>query len=335
MAALRLTHTTLGGQVTPREHTRWVRWTHVLLSMPFPVLVPSAIWNPDHSHQWVTDNETNQRWVGNHWTNSQHVCHHYNMRGTLVISEPHLLWISSSQWMALSPFICSCVSLFDVKKEKAHLTCWPSCRFPGPGMWKSPSKSDVHHTHTDHLLCHSLSSGDSAHPRDLRPDSQEVLWGRAVRTDDRKKSRGWLGLILASLHRKKPTADRVTAKVNCARIQDLFHRIVSGLQPLWQHITLAQPIPVYFWAAMPPPSSLCHTDPATEPICLLLFHSMGPSQGLITAGCCDASSELRPLTPVLNNCSFALPTEMAPLGLTQLGWNCKIGRNVQGREVSH
>ncbi len=43
VAALRLTHTALGGQVTPREHAGRVRWSHILLSVPFPVLMPATL----------------------------------------------------------------------------------------------------------------------------------------------------------------------------------------------------------------------------------------------------------------------------------------------------
>lgn len=43
VAALRLTHTALSGQVTPREHARWVGWSHILLSVPLPVLVSTAL----------------------------------------------------------------------------------------------------------------------------------------------------------------------------------------------------------------------------------------------------------------------------------------------------
>lgn len=43
VAALRLTHAALGGQVTAREHTGWVGWSHILLSVLFPVLVPPTI----------------------------------------------------------------------------------------------------------------------------------------------------------------------------------------------------------------------------------------------------------------------------------------------------
>lgn len=43
VAALRLTHTTLSGQVTPREHAGRVGWSHILLSVPFPVIVPASL----------------------------------------------------------------------------------------------------------------------------------------------------------------------------------------------------------------------------------------------------------------------------------------------------
>lgn len=43
VAALRLTHTALGGQVTPREHAGRVGWSHILLPVSFQVLVPSTL----------------------------------------------------------------------------------------------------------------------------------------------------------------------------------------------------------------------------------------------------------------------------------------------------
>lgn len=43
VAALRLAHAALGGQVTPREHARRIGWAHILLSVPVPVLVPPTI----------------------------------------------------------------------------------------------------------------------------------------------------------------------------------------------------------------------------------------------------------------------------------------------------
>lgn len=43
VAALRLTHTALSGQVTAREHAGWVGWSHILLSVSFPVLVPATL----------------------------------------------------------------------------------------------------------------------------------------------------------------------------------------------------------------------------------------------------------------------------------------------------
>lgn len=51
------------------------------------------------------------------------------------------------------------------------------------------------------------------------------------------------------------------------------------------------------FAGLPPPSSLCHAASATEPICLLLFHSMGPSQGFHLCWLLQRLSELRPPYP--------------------------------------
>lgn len=54
VAALRLTHTALSGQVTPREHAGRVGWPHILLSVSFPVLVPPTLWKPTvdtHTHK--------------------------------------------------------------------------------------------------------------------------------------------------------------------------------------------------------------------------------------------------------------------------------------------
>lgn len=43
VAALRLTHAALRGQVTPREHAGWVGWPHILLSVPVPMLMPATL----------------------------------------------------------------------------------------------------------------------------------------------------------------------------------------------------------------------------------------------------------------------------------------------------
>lgn len=43
VAALRLAHTALGGQVTPREHAGRVGRSHILLPVSFPVLVPPTL----------------------------------------------------------------------------------------------------------------------------------------------------------------------------------------------------------------------------------------------------------------------------------------------------
>lgn len=43
VAALRLTHTALSGQVTAGEHAGWVGWAHILLSVFFPVLMPATL----------------------------------------------------------------------------------------------------------------------------------------------------------------------------------------------------------------------------------------------------------------------------------------------------
>lgn len=58
---------------------------------------------------------------------------------------------------------------------------------------------------------------------------------------------------------------------------------LASSPPRLQHIALA-PLRLkraaHFGVAIRPPSSSCHTTCATEPICLLLFRSMGASQGL-------------------------------------------------------
>lgn len=43
VAALRLAHAAVGGQVTAREHAGWVGWTHILLPVSFSVLVPPIL----------------------------------------------------------------------------------------------------------------------------------------------------------------------------------------------------------------------------------------------------------------------------------------------------
>lgn len=43
VAALRLAHAALSGQVTAREHAGRVGWSHVLLPVSLPVLVPATL----------------------------------------------------------------------------------------------------------------------------------------------------------------------------------------------------------------------------------------------------------------------------------------------------
>lgn len=43
VAALRLAHAALGGQVTPGEHARRVGRSHILLPVPLPVIVPATL----------------------------------------------------------------------------------------------------------------------------------------------------------------------------------------------------------------------------------------------------------------------------------------------------
>lgn len=43
VAALGLAHTAVPGQVTPRERAGRVGWTHILLSVSLPVLVPPTL----------------------------------------------------------------------------------------------------------------------------------------------------------------------------------------------------------------------------------------------------------------------------------------------------
>lgn len=43
VAALRLTHTALSGQVTPREHAGRVGWSHIFFSVSLPVLVSATL----------------------------------------------------------------------------------------------------------------------------------------------------------------------------------------------------------------------------------------------------------------------------------------------------
>lgn len=43
VAALRLTHAAIGGQVTPGEHAGRVGWSHIFLPVSFPVLVPTTL----------------------------------------------------------------------------------------------------------------------------------------------------------------------------------------------------------------------------------------------------------------------------------------------------
>lgn len=43
VAALRLAHAALSGQVTPGEHAGRVGWSHVLLPVSLPMLVPATL----------------------------------------------------------------------------------------------------------------------------------------------------------------------------------------------------------------------------------------------------------------------------------------------------
>lgn len=43
VAALRLAHAALSGQVTPREHAGGFGWSHILLPVSVPVLMPATL----------------------------------------------------------------------------------------------------------------------------------------------------------------------------------------------------------------------------------------------------------------------------------------------------
>ena len=79
-------------------------------------------------------------------------------------------------------------------------------------------------------------------------------------------------------------------------------------------------------------SSLRHATLAIEPICLLLFHSMGPSQVFHSCWLLGRPSCAKATRTIPTYCSFA--PEMAPWGSAQLGPSFTVRRNVRGSSAS-